>query len=49
MKLTENQTRKLLKFFELNNILLVSLEKIGDVKLPEINKEFVIECLEEGI
>jgi len=44
-KYTEEEVKDLLKWFELNGILLVLDDSIGDVELPEVDEGFIYDEL----
>jgi len=49
LELTEEQIDRLLGWFGNRGFLIVDQTRIGDVNLPEVNPDYIKECLEEGI
>ena len=49
LKFTKQQTERLLEWFGNHGFIIVDTDCIGSVDLPEVNPEYIHECLEEGI
>ena len=49
MKFTAEQIGRILDFFDHQNIALVDCDNTGDVDFPVVNRDYIRECLMEGI